>query len=45
MRSAARATVVSRYDLKSICLPAYLSLLQQLTGKHVGGAPAPNDGR
>jgi glycosyltransferase involved in cell wall biosynthesis len=38
----ARASVIARYDLKGICLPAYLSLLQRLTGKRVPGAPLPN---
>jgi glycosyltransferase involved in cell wall biosynthesis len=41
----ARASVVARYDLKGICLPAYLSLLQQLTGKRMPGAAAPTPGR
>jgi hypothetical protein len=31
IRAAARNTVVSEYDLRKICLPAYLSLLQDLT--------------
>jgi glycosyltransferase involved in cell wall biosynthesis len=39
--AAARAGVISRYDLKEVCLPAYLSLLQRLTRKLVPGAPAP----
>ncbi len=38
--AAARASVIGRYDLKEICLPAYLSLLQRLTGGRVPGAPA-----
>jgi glycosyltransferase involved in cell wall biosynthesis len=33
MRRAARARLVGEYDLKTICLPAYLDLLRQLTGK------------
>jgi glycosyltransferase involved in cell wall biosynthesis len=40
----ARARVVARYDLKGICLPAYLSLLPELTGKRVPGAAGPNPG-
>ncbi|HEV2098946.1 MAG TPA: glycosyltransferase, partial [Stellaceae bacterium] len=38
LRDAARNSVISRYDLNSICLPAHLSLLQRLTGKPVGNA-------
>lgn len=38
LREAARNSVVSRYDLNAICLPAYLSLLEQLTGRPVGNA-------
>jgi glycosyltransferase involved in cell wall biosynthesis len=30
LRSAARETVIERYDLRSVCLPAYLSLLKTL---------------
>jgi glycosyltransferase involved in cell wall biosynthesis len=30
LRSAARETVIERYDLRSICLPAYLALLKTL---------------
>jgi glycosyltransferase involved in cell wall biosynthesis len=33
MRLAARKRLVGEYDLKTICLPAYLDLLRQLTGK------------
>ena len=32
LRAAARDTVVNRYDLRSVCLPAQLALLQKLTG-------------
>jgi glycosyltransferase involved in cell wall biosynthesis len=32
IREAARKTVIDRYDLNRVCLPAYLSLLQQLKG-------------
>jgi glycosyltransferase involved in cell wall biosynthesis len=32
IRAAARQTVVHRYDLAEICLPAYLALLRRLTG-------------
>ena len=30
LRSAARETVIERYDVKSVCLPAYLGLLKTL---------------
>jgi glycosyltransferase involved in cell wall biosynthesis len=30
LRSAARETAIQRYDVKSVCLPAYLSLLKTL---------------
>jgi glycosyltransferase involved in cell wall biosynthesis len=30
LRSAARETVIERYDLRSVCLPAYLGLLKTL---------------
>lgn len=30
IRSAARQTIVDRYDLRSVCLPAYLALLEKL---------------
>jgi len=30
LRSAARETVIEQYDLRSICLPAYLALLKTL---------------
>jgi glycosyltransferase involved in cell wall biosynthesis len=33
IRKAARQTVVDRYDLKRICLPAQLQLLERLRGK------------
>jgi glycosyltransferase involved in cell wall biosynthesis len=39
LRAAARDSAVGRYDLATICLPAYLSLLQRLTGKRVPAAP------
>jgi glycosyltransferase involved in cell wall biosynthesis len=32
MRAAARSTIVNRYDLRGICLPAQLAMLQRLTG-------------
>jgi glycosyltransferase involved in cell wall biosynthesis len=35
IRAAARDTVIGAYDLNRVCLPAYLSLLQKLTGKPV----------
>lgn len=39
MRQNARRTVVERYDLKTVCLPAQLALLQRLTGAELE-APA-----
>jgi len=30
LRAAARQTVIERYDLRSVCLPAYLDLLRTL---------------
>jgi glycosyltransferase involved in cell wall biosynthesis len=35
IRAAARRTVIATYDLKRVCLPAYLSLLQRITGRQV----------
>lgn len=35
LREAARRTVVERYDLQTICLPAHLQLLRRLTGMSV----------
>jgi len=35
LRAAARATVIANYDLRRVCLPAYFSLLQQLTGREL----------
>ncbi|MGC2204095.1 MAG: glycosyltransferase family 4 protein [Stellaceae bacterium] len=32
IRATARQTVVQHYDVKTVCLPAYLSLLRQLMG-------------
>jgi glycosyltransferase involved in cell wall biosynthesis len=32
LRAAARRTVIERYDLATVCLPAYLKLLQHLVG-------------
>jgi glycosyltransferase involved in cell wall biosynthesis len=32
-RSAARETVLKRYDLATVCLPAYLSLLRTIVGR------------
>jgi glycosyltransferase involved in cell wall biosynthesis len=32
LRTAARATVTERYDLRLVCLPAQLALLEKLTG-------------
>jgi glycosyltransferase involved in cell wall biosynthesis len=44
MRAAARASAVGRYDLRTVCLPAYLSLLQRLTGQRLPTAPAATPG-
>jgi glycosyltransferase involved in cell wall biosynthesis len=33
IRTVARASVVGRYDLKTVCLPAHLALLRRLTGQ------------
>jgi len=30
IRAAARQTVIARYELNSVCLPAYLNLLRSL---------------
>jgi glycosyltransferase involved in cell wall biosynthesis len=35
IRVAARNTIVTKYDLSRVCLPAFLSLLQRLTGKEI----------
>jgi glycosyltransferase involved in cell wall biosynthesis len=37
LRQSARATILRRYDLKSVCLPQHLKLLQKLTRR--SGAP------
>ena len=34
LRAAARRTVVERYDLRRVCLPAQLDLVERLTGLH-----------
>ncbi|MBV9862921.1 MAG: glycosyltransferase family 4 protein [Alphaproteobacteria bacterium] len=39
IRAAARDTALERYDLKGVCLPAYLSLVQDLVGSRIEGAP------
>lgn len=41
IRAAARASVVARYDLKTVCLPAQYSLLRRLTGKRKRRLAAP----
>jgi glycosyltransferase involved in cell wall biosynthesis len=41
IRAAARDTVIRGYDLNRVCLPAYLSLLQKVTGKPVCVAAPP----
>jgi glycosyltransferase involved in cell wall biosynthesis len=33
IKAAARQTVLDRYDLNTVCLPAYLALLRRLVGK------------
>ncbi|HEV2188766.1 MAG TPA: glycosyltransferase family 4 protein [Stellaceae bacterium] len=33
IRANARRTVIDRYDLKSVCLPAYLRLMRRLAGR------------
>jgi glycosyltransferase involved in cell wall biosynthesis len=39
IRADARRTVVERYDLKSVCLPAYLRLMRRLAGRRPVAAP------
>ena len=34
LRAAARRTVLERYDLRRVCLPAQLALVERLTGLH-----------
>jgi glycosyltransferase involved in cell wall biosynthesis len=44
IRAAARQTVIDRYDLKRVCIPAYLALLRRLIGADTnpfGTAAAP----
>ena len=36
IRTAARQTVITRYDLNAVCLPAYLDLLRSLLGAREG---------
>jgi len=38
IRAAARRTVVNRFDLQAICLPAYLALLRRLIRRQRNGA-------
>jgi hypothetical protein len=33
LRQAARQTIIERYDLKTICLPAWLSLIERVAGE------------
>ncbi len=40
MRRQARRSVVERFDLNTICLPAHLALIRQLTGVDLRAAPA-----
>lgn len=44
LRRNARRTVVERFDLNTICLPAHLGLIRQLTGIDPGPAPRPRRG-
>ncbi len=39
LRAAARQTVIDRYDLAAICLPAYLALLRRLARRPRGAEP------
>jgi glycosyltransferase involved in cell wall biosynthesis len=41
IRANARRTVVERYDLKSVCLPAYLRLMRRLAGRRRRPPAAP----
>jgi hypothetical protein len=40
LRQAARETIVSRYDLKRICLPQTLALLGRWAGQRAFAQPA-----
>jgi glycosyltransferase involved in cell wall biosynthesis len=40
LRQRARATVVERFDLRRICLPAQLKLVQSLQGERADARPA-----
>ena len=40
LRQAARDSVVGRYDLRSVCLPAYLELIELMTGRQTHARPA-----
>jgi glycosyltransferase involved in cell wall biosynthesis len=40
LRAAARETVVQRYDLKRVCLPAQLRLVEALKGQRADARPA-----
>lgn len=39
IRAAARRTMVERYDLKTVCLPAYLRLMRRLAGRGKKSSP------
>lgn len=39
IRAGARAHVIANYDLKTVCLPAYLELIGKLTGQRIASAP------
>jgi glycosyltransferase involved in cell wall biosynthesis len=39
IRAGARAHVIANYDLKTVCLPAHLALIGELTGQPAAAAP------
>jgi glycosyltransferase involved in cell wall biosynthesis len=39
IRTQARQHVLTNYDLKTVCLPAYLDLIARLTGEPAAAAP------
>jgi glycosyltransferase involved in cell wall biosynthesis len=41
LREEARRTVIDRYDLQRVCLPAYMGLLNDLIGGRIQGPPWP----
>jgi glycosyltransferase involved in cell wall biosynthesis len=44
LRAAARDTVIKQYDLRTVCLPAQLALLEKLIGKAPKWGKRPRDG-